>query len=117
MRIEQSKLGWDISRWLELFSNHAPNAWHRGAVLMLDGETSLQSCGMHAFSLPDVQVPLDVDRRQLHELASIFNVYQLAEDPVLLSGQTFSPDPGTPRRVLERWPDLAYPPDHACHNR
>jgi len=83
---------------------------------MLDGEASLQSCGMHAFSLPDVQVPLDVDRRQLHQLASMFNAYQLVEDPVLLSGQTFSPERGTVRRVLERWPDLEYPPHHACHD-
>ena len=116
VRIEQSKLGWDVAHWLELFSCDDPFAWHRGAVAMLDGDASLQSCGMHAFSLPDVQVPLDVDRRQLHQLASMFNVYQLAEDPVLLSGQTFSPERETPRRVLQRWPDLDYPPGHACHN-
>jgi len=116
VRIEQSKLGWDVTRWLQLFSPDDPNAWHRGAVLMLDGETSVQSCGMHAFSLPDVNVSLDVDRSEIRQLISSLNLYQLAEDPVILSGQTFSPERGKPRRLLERWPDLEYPPDHACHN-
>ena len=32
------------------------------------------------------------------------------------SGQTFAPDRDTPRRVVERWPDVAYPSDHPCHN-
>lgn len=116
VRIEQSKMGWDIARWLELFAPQAPSAWHSGAVVLLDGETSMQSCGMHAFSLPDVNVSLDVERREIRELVSSLNVYQLAEDPVLLSGQTFSPAPGRPRRLIQRWPDVEYPPEHACHN-
>ncbi len=100
VRIEQSKLGWDVARWLELFSSHAPNAWHRGAVLSLDGEASVQSCGVHAFSLPDVNVSLDVDRSEIRQLISSLNVYQLAEDPVILSGQTFSPEQGKPRMAM-----------------
>jgi hypothetical protein len=59
---------------------------------------------------------LDGDPRALQELASLLDVYQLAEDPVIVSGQTFTPDRETPRRVVERWPDVEYPPDHACHN-
>jgi hypothetical protein len=116
VRLEESKLGWEVSRWLELFSTEDAWAWHRGAVAFLGGEGTLQSCGMHAFSLPDVHVALEGDADALKELASVFNVYQLAEDPLLRSGQTFSPDRDTPRRVVERWPDAQYPPDHACHN-
>ena len=116
VRIEQSKLGWDVARWLELFSADEPFAWHRGAVAFLGGPDAMQSCGMHAFSLPDVRVPLDGKPGELHRLASILNVYQLAEDPVIRSGQTFSPDASIPRRVVERWPDVEYPPQHACHN-
>src|SRR3954469_13325888 len=49
VRIEQSKVGWDIDRWLELFSDEHPGAWHRGAVAFLNARDALQSCGMHAF--------------------------------------------------------------------
>jgi hypothetical protein len=54
VRLEQSKAGWDVTRWLELFSSDVPWRWHRGAIAFLADEDSFQSCGMHAFSLPDV---------------------------------------------------------------
>ena len=116
VRIEESKLGWEIGAWVDRFSSDDPWSWHRGAVLILGDADSLQSCGMHAFSLPDVRVPLGGEPRALQDLASALNVYQLAEDPLLRSGQTFTPDRETPRRVVERWPDTSYPPGHPCHN-
>jgi hypothetical protein len=116
VRLEESKVGWEVSRWLELFSSSNPVRWHQGAVLFLKGDSALQSCGMHAFSLPDVRVALDDEPGRLQTIASVLNAYQLAQDPVLLSGQTFAPDVQTPRRVVERWPDTEHPPDHACHN-
>jgi len=117
VRLEQSKLGWDVATWIELFGDDDPIAWHRGAVAFLGSEGSFQSCGMHAFSLPDVRIQLDGgDPRELQELATLLDLYQLVEDPVIRSGQTFAPDRDTPRRLVERWPDTEYPPDHACHN-
>jgi len=117
VRLEQSKLGWTIARWLEVFSADDAHAWHRAAVAILEGKTALQTCGMHVFSLPDTRIEIGRDDRvALRELATIFDVYQLAEDPLLRSGQTFTSDAETPRRVLERWPDLEYPTDHPCHN-
>jgi hypothetical protein len=116
VRIEQSKLGWEISEWLELVSSIAPQEWHRAAVTFLREGDEQQSCGMHAFSLPDVYMKLDGDPSALQTLATALNVYQLAEDPVMVTGQTFAPDADTPRRVVERWPDLQYPPSHPCHN-
>jgi hypothetical protein len=116
VRLEQSKVGWEVSHWLELFSDDDPWGWHRAAVAFLRNEDVLQSCGMHAFSLPDACATVDDDVQTLQAFASVLNVYQLAEDPLLLSGQTFSPDRETPRRVVERWPDTEYPPEHACHN-
>jgi hypothetical protein len=116
VRIEQSKLGWEVARWLELFSSIFAPEWHRGAVAVIVGDEVLQTCGMHAFSLPDVRVEYDDDAGAMQQLATTLNVYQLAEDPVIRSGDTFRPDAETPRRLVERWPDLEYPPDHACHN-
>jgi hypothetical protein len=108
--------GYEVSRWLELVSSVSPWSWHTAAVTFLVGAETLQSCGMHAFSLPDVRAEIDGNASALQELASILNVYQLAEDPLLLSGRTFSPNAETPRRTVERWPDTEYPPEHACHN-
>jgi hypothetical protein len=116
VRIEQSKLGWDVTRWLELFSSDDAWAWHRGAIAFLGEDDALQSCGMHAFSLPDVRISVDDDEAELREMGSLFNVYQLAEDPLIRSGQTFAPAKDVSRRIVERWPDTSYPPSHACHN-
>jgi len=117
VRVEQSKLGWPTDRWLALVRSGSPWSLHRCAVTMLVGDGRLVSCGMHAFSLPDASVQMDtMTSDEAQELISTLNVYQLEEDPLLLSGQTFSPKAGSPRRVLQRWPDDGYPPDHWCHN-
>jgi len=116
VRLEQSKLGWEVSQWVERFSADNPWAWYRAAVAFLGSKGELQSCGMHAFSLPDVRLRIDGDQNALVELASALSVYQLAEDPAIRSGETFTPDRATPRRRIERWPDTSYAPGHACHN-
>lgn len=116
VRLEQSMLGWEVERWLALVASSSPWDWHRAAVVMLSGDGALRSCGMHAFSLPDVRIELDAEPAAVQRFAEALNAYQLAEDPVLRSGQTFRPDEDTPRRVVERWPDAAYPPGHPCHN-
>lgn len=117
VRLEQSKLGWAIDQWLDLVRPGDPWALHRCAVTMLVAEGRVVSCGMHSFSLPDASVQtgaLTSDEAQ--ELISALNVYQLGEDPLLLSGQTFRPGASSPLRVVQRWPDDGYPPEHWCHN-
>jgi hypothetical protein len=117
VRIEQSKLGWAIDRWLELVRTGDARLLHRCAVIMLPDDGRVVSCGMHAFSLPDSSVGLEgMTAADAQQLLTTLNVYQLEEDPLLLSGQTFSPEEGSPRRVVQRWPDDGYPPDHWCHN-
>jgi hypothetical protein len=114
VRLEQSKLGWPVATWIEGLESGDPWLLYRCAVVVLQDRGVSRSCGMHAFGLPDARVeaaPSEADR-----LLGSLNVYQLAEDPVLVSGDTFTPDLDTPRRRLERWPDDGYPPDHACHN-
>lgn len=116
VRLEESKLGWDVDTWLELFGADDPWAWHRGAVAFLRDADALHSIGMHAFALPDVRIALDGDPAALQALATSLDLFQLIEDPPLQSGHTFAPDAATPRRVIERWPAVEYPPDHPCHN-
>jgi hypothetical protein len=115
VRVEESKLGWELSRWTAMMSDDDPWAWHRAVVAFVDARGALQSCGMHAFSLPDVRIAEeDGDVRQ--RIAGLLDVYQLVEDPGLRSGETFAPDRDAPRRVIERWPDTQYSPEHVCHN-
>ncbi len=118
VRIEQSKLGWEVDEFLEVVGSGSPAALHRLAVTMLVTEGEVTSCGMHAFSLPDSRVARDGNEGSAAEqaLLTALNVYQLGEDPLLLSGHTFSPDANSPRRALQRWPDDGYPPAHWCHN-
>lgn len=116
VRIEQSQLGWLVDDWITLFEAADPRERYEGAVLHLTEERVLQSCGMHAFSLPDVRIEVDGDPGAAEHFAGALNLYQLAEAPLLLTGHTFRPDADTPRRVLVRWPDLEYPSDHPCHN-
>lgn len=116
VRVEQSKVGWRRDHWLTRLGSEVASDWHRAVVVVLTGSDQVQSCGMHAFSLPDVLVGSDGDARAAVQLATTFNVYQLAERPLLVSGQTFQPDAESPRRVLRRWPDVGYPPSSPCNN-
>jgi hypothetical protein len=115
VRIEESKLGYPVDAWVDLVRTENPWALYRAAVVVLSGDDhALQSCGMHVFGLPDATVKME--GRAGNELLGDFNVFQLAEDPVLRSGETFAPDEDTPRRVLQRNPDTSYPASHPCHN-
>jgi hypothetical protein len=113
-RLEQSQLSWPIRRWIRALEDSDPWTLYHCAVIMLQDHGVSRSCGMHAFGLPDAQV--EGPPSEANQLLGSLNEYQLAEDPVLASGDTFTPDLDTPRRRLERWPDDGYPPGHACHN-
>jgi hypothetical protein len=118
IRIEQSKLGFPIARWIQLVESDDPWALYRLAVVVLGGKTDAATCGMQVFSLPDAHVSLDrtLNASAANALLGVLNVYQIAEAPLLLSGHTFSVDAASPRRELRRWPDPNYPPDDPCHN-
>ena len=113
VRIEQSKLGYPLPQWVERVRRADPLELYTTAVLVLTDRKrgKATSCGMHVFSLPDAQIELG-----WKGILDVFNVFQLAEDPILRAGDTFAPDAKTPRRRIERWPDAGYPADHPCHN-
>lgn len=114
VRLEQSKLGWPVKRWIQVLDGGDPWMLYHCAVVVLQDRGLSRSCGMHAFGLPDAQV--EAPPSEANQCLGSLNVYQLAENPVLVSGDTFSPDLETPRRRLERWPDDGYPQGHPCHN-
>lgn len=114
VRVEQSRLGWAIADWRAHLESGDPRRHYLLAVVSLTGGGETRSVGMHVFALPDAQVALRGEAADA--LLSAFNVFQLAEDPVLLTGHTFTPEVGRPRRLLERWPDGDAPQDAPGHN-
>jgi hypothetical protein len=118
VRIEESKLGYPIHRWTELVGGTDPWSLYRAAVVMLEDDGGVGTCGMQVFSLPDAHVALAVaqDRESANALLGTFNVFQLDEDPVLRSGETFSTSKDASKHVILRWPDARYPRGHSCHN-
>jgi hypothetical protein len=98
VRVEQSKAAWAASDWADL----AALDLFRALVVLLVGHDGAA----------DGQVA-DPDGAPLVEA---FCRYQLDDDPVLLTGQTFRTEADGPRHVLERWPDPRYPEGHACWN-
>jgi len=114
VRLEQSKLGWPVTHWIRALESGDPWLLYQSAVVVLRDDGVSRSCGMQAFGFPDAQV--EAPTSEADRLLGSLNVYQLAEDPVLVTGDTFRPDLDTARRRLERWPDDGYPPGDACHN-
>src|SRR6185369_11361888 len=88
VRLEQSKLGWPVAAWVRALGDGDPWLLYRCAVVVLQDRGVSRSCGMHAFGLPDAQV--EATPSDAHHILGVFNVYQLAEDPVLVSGNTFT---------------------------
>jgi hypothetical protein len=110
VRVEESKVTYAAADWARLVE---AGALFRALVVLLSDQEGVASCGMHVFGLPDAEVADPVDGARL---VSVLCLYQIAQDPVLLSGHTFQPDEATPRRTLERWPDGRYPESHSCCN-
>lgn len=116
VRVEQSKIGWEMDRWIELVSSNNPRDLHMAVVVMLTYNDFIQSCGMHAFSLPDTRVAVDDNHNEMIELITRINTYQISEDPIILSGHTFTSEYILPKRILDRWPDNNYSSSDICHN-
>lgn len=116
VRMEASGSAWVWEPWLERLDTGLPGAIYETAVIAVQWDDGvLFTCGMHHFDLPDAQVEMD-DPSEAIAWLDAFNIWQLAESPVLLSGQTFRPDAESERRVVERWPDHRHHPNDGRHN-
>jgi hypothetical protein len=120
VRIEESKLGYPIHRWTELVGGTDPWSLYRAVVVVLEDKDGggAGTCGMQVFSLPDAYVASAFahDRESVNALLGQFNIFQLVDDPVLRSGETFSISEDASKHVIHRWPDARYPRGHSCHN-
>ncbi|MEN9361077.1 MAG: hypothetical protein RL095_2612 [Verrucomicrobiota bacterium] len=108
VRMEASGAASDWKSWIKAMESGTPWAIYCSSVLMVgDDEDGTVTCGMHQFDLPDARICMS-DPVQAMAWLDTLCVYQIAEKPLLQSGHTFSPDEETPRRKIERWPDLLH---------
>jgi hypothetical protein len=116
VRVEQSKASASMASWLEWMGSGHLVGRYRSLVLHIPMKGTLFTCGMHLFSRPDAQIELGAEPQAASDWITIFGCYQIGDDPLLLSGQTFSPDDATPPRPIERWPDHRFSAQNPCYN-
>jgi hypothetical protein len=116
VRMEGSGAASEWQPWIERLESADPASVYDSAVLIVrDDDSTYFTCGMHQFDLPDAQISLDEPEEAI-EWLDTFNVYQLAENPLLGSGHTFCPHEGALPRTLERWPDHRHHPSDGRQN-
>lgn len=116
VRMEASGSASEWEPWLEALESGDPTHLYEVAVLLVrDDDGVMFTCGMHHFELPDAQIAMG-DPVEAMAWLDAFCVYQLAEQPTLVSGHTFRPHEHAPPRALERWPDHRHRTDDGRHN-
>jgi len=116
IRMEASGAASSWELWLERLESGDLFRLYESAVVLVKGDDDVMfTCGMHQFGLPDAEVGMG-DAREAIAWLDAFCLYQLAEQPALMSGHTFRPDADAQRRSFERWPDHRHRPDDGRHN-
>lgn len=116
VRMEASGSASPWEPWLDHVESREPFHLYLSGVLLVRGESGIVfTCGMHQFDLPDAQIAA-ADLADAAAWLDGFCVYQVAEQPTLLSGHTFRPDADAPRRSIERWPDHRHDPQDGRYN-
>jgi len=116
VRMEASGAASAWDSWLEHLESSDRSRLYTCAVLLVrDDDGGIFTCGMHHFDLPDAQIKTEEPAEGTSWLDA-FCVYQIVEQPALLSGHTFRPSAEASRRTLERWPDHRHRPNDGRHN-
>jgi hypothetical protein len=86
---ESSGIAHEWNRWFELIeSENLFDAYCACIVLVADDDV-YYSCGMHHFSLPEVQISRDFEIQEAAKFINDFNLYQMIEEPKIAVGHTF----------------------------
>ncbi len=105
-----------LSSWVKQVGSGAAAQLFRSSVLFVGEDGGrVFTVGMHQLGLPDAQLRVD-DPQEAFAWLEAFCVYQLVEQPALVSGHTFAPWKGSERRHIERWPDHRHHVDDGRHN-
>lgn len=117
VKVESAGVAHTAERWRELGASDEAFDTYTLFVQLVGGDGRYFSCGMQNFGLPDAAVPSSLDLQEGAHLLNVFNVYRLAEAPVLNDGETFSLAPDAPYYRLTREPyDAGYDPEDVLYN-
>jgi hypothetical protein len=112
--ISGSALG--VKQWKEKSAVNWPSSLYHCFILLISGDDAYYTCGMRALGLPDAAVSSELDLQDAWELLGEFNLYNLAESPILKTGETFSLKEDAPKYRLHAVPYRWYPPGDLFHN-
>ncbi len=99
--MSETKTPWDLMRV------------RRGVA---SGDETTYSCGMHNFGLRDVLWTGELPKDEAARLVNRFALYELAEEPTLNDGETFSLTADSPRYRLRAESCTMFPPSDTFYN-
>jgi hypothetical protein len=102
--------------WLGQLRSDNPFDWYRTVVVLIGDDDFYYSCGMHQFSLPDVEVTRSVDSATAADLMNRFNYWRIVEKPQLGSGHTFSITADAPVFRMQSVLDARHNEQELFHN-
>jgi hypothetical protein len=116
-KVESAGLAIRPEVWLEWAdSDFLPNLYHAFVVRVGD-DSGWFSCGMHNLGYRDVILDTNsATPQEAGELIHGFQMYELLEQPKLVSGQTFSLSAEAPAYRFTAEKCETYPPDDPFHN-
>lgn len=116
VKIESAGVAHEWDYWFAALNSENPFDLYRTFVTLIGDSNHYYSCGMHHFSLPDVEVERTVEINEAADLMNRFNYWQIAEEPKLASGHTFSISADAPRYRITLNSDSRHEPEHFFHN-
>jgi hypothetical protein len=116
VKLETSGIAHEWKRWFDLLESNNPFDTYCASVVLVGDERFYYSCGMHNFSLPDVQISNSLDGEYAADLMNRFNYWQIVEEPVLKSGHTFSLTADSEHFRLALLNDERHSEDDLFHN-
>jgi len=117
VKLENSGAAHEAARWIGHFESGDLFELYCASVVLIGDDAHYYSCGMHQFSLPECQISKTMEIKAAAATINRFNVYQIAEQPDLDSGHTFSLTMEDPAYRLDLVPDHRHATSDLFHNR
>lgn len=116
VKIESAGIAHQAEKWLANYDSQDVFDIYSLYVVLIEGEDSYYSCGMHNFGKADVTISLNEDIGMAIYVMNVFNYYRLTESPILQDGHTFQPDIESPSYQIQWLPDKESEPNSTLYN-
>lgn len=117
VKVENTGIAFEKEQWTDTLKGKEIGSLFRLFVLnsLKDDAGNVFSCGMHNLGFKDVLIHGE-DFQYSVELISIFNAYQIIDNPVLNEGETFSLSPDAPYYIINECYNPPYEGDENFGN-